>query len=371
VFIDDILLLESLVAKKLEKTANQLRKEGWKWVEVRSSFDHEEWSECQRRYPDPVALSAEEEAELSQLHDEHEALWNIDEPDAEQQARLDFVTERIEQLEDRPTAWPPETLAIAGAVVTLGYGGEASIYAGYVKPEDAPEGEVAEATPKRRKGSDVPFSAGLIESLTAHRSAALNAALLERPEVALAATVHAMAFRVFYNGSREDTVLQIAASAASLHRVEDSPAVRAIETARQQWVERMPGDPGDLFAWCLEQPQDRLMELLAFCAAQTVNAVRLKTERDATSRMQHATFLADAVKLDMAVWFTPTAANYFGKTSKGQIIDALREVKGAVAPAWTGMKKSELAALAERQVAGTGWLPEPLRDPAPSLASET
>jgi hypothetical protein len=85
----------------------------------------------------------------------------------------------------------------------------------------------------------------------------------------------------------------------------------------------------------------------------------------ASDRLQHAALLADAVNLDMTAWFTPTAANYFGKISKSRIIDALREVKGSVAPAGTGMKKSELAALAERQVAGTGWLPEPLRYPAP------
>lgn len=34
VFIDDVVLLESLVAKKLEKAATQIRKEGWKWVVV-------------------------------------------------------------------------------------------------------------------------------------------------------------------------------------------------------------------------------------------------------------------------------------------------------------------------------------------------
>jgi ParB family transcriptional regulator, chromosome partitioning protein len=43
VFIDDVVLLESLVAKKLEKAATQVRKEGWKWVEIRSAFDYEEW----------------------------------------------------------------------------------------------------------------------------------------------------------------------------------------------------------------------------------------------------------------------------------------------------------------------------------------
>lgn len=38
VFIDDFLLLESLVAKKLETTAATVRKEGWKWVEIIASY---------------------------------------------------------------------------------------------------------------------------------------------------------------------------------------------------------------------------------------------------------------------------------------------------------------------------------------------
>ena len=112
------------------------------------------------------------------------------------------------------------------------------------------------------------------------------------------------------------------------------------------------------------------MGLLAFCAARTVNAVLCKAEREATSRMQHADLLADAVNLEMTGWFTSTASNYFGKVSKAQIIDALREIKGDVAPAWNGMKKAELAALAEREVAGSGWLPAPLRAPADNAVQE-
>jgi len=54
----------------------------------------------------------------------------------------------------------------------------------------------------------------------------------------------------------------------------------------------------------------------------------------------------------------------FREGQQGQIVDALREMKGAEAPAWNRMKKADLAALAERETAGTGWLPEPLRDPA-------
>jgi ParB family chromosome partitioning protein len=372
VFIEDIPLLESLVAKKLEKVAAKLRKEGWKWVEVRSSFDPDEWSACERRYPEPSALPPEEEGELEQLTNEREALWQIEEPDAEQEARFETIMARIEALEDRPDVWPAETLAIAGAVVTLGHDGEASIHFGYVKPEDRPEkpAKPKAASEDGRAGGET-LSASLIESLTAHRSAAITAAMMERPDVALAATVHTMALQVFYDSCRGDTALQITASTASHHRVAESPAAKAIEAGEEQWVELIPGDPAELFAWCLRQPEERLMGLLAFCAARTVNTVLCKAERAGTSRMQHADCLADAVKLDMATWFTPTAGTYFGKVSKAQIIEALREVKGDVAPSWTGMKKAELAALAEREIAGTGWIPEPLRGPVSAAVSKS
>jgi ParB family chromosome partitioning protein len=363
VFIQDIVLLESLVAKKLEKAAARLREEGWKWVEIVPSFDYAEWSQCERRYPEPLPLPPEQQEEMDRLTAEVEALAEIDDLDAEQQARYDAAMERIDELEDRDTVWPAETLAIAGAVVTLGRDGEAAIHYGYVKPEDAPK----KAKRKPGDGSKPdrsPLPASLVESLTAHRSAALTAALIERPDIALAATVHAMALPVFFNnGARDLTVLRITAQAASLHRVEQSSAAGIIAVAEENWGAKLPCCPDELFAWCLAQDADTLKGLLAFCVARTVDAVVVKGNRADGPGLHHAAMLAEALNLDIAAWFTPTAANYFGRIGKPAIIAALREVKGDVAPAWSGMKKADLAALAERTIAGTGWLPEPLRAP--------
>jgi ParB family chromosome partitioning protein len=48
----------------------------------------------------------------------------------------------------------------------------------------------------------------------------------------------------------------------------------------------------------------------------------------------------------MNAWFTPTAANYFGKISKTAIFEVLRETNGGDASGT--IKKTELAALAAR-----------------------
>ena len=147
-----------------------------------------------------------------------------------------------------------------------------------------------------------------------------------------------------------------------------SRASGIIGAAGEDWAGRIPGEPDGLFAWCLTQSDDTLRRLLVFCLAQTVNAVRVKADRPDCGRLKHADHLAEALKLDMAAWFTPNAANYFSRVSKAAIIEALREVKGAVAPAWSGMKKAELASLAQRETAGTGWLPPMLRAPEAAKA---
>jgi ParB family chromosome partitioning protein len=108
--------------------------------------------------------------------------------------------------------------------------------------------------------------------------------------------------------------------------------------------------------------QGVLVDLLAFCAAASVKAVRGKSDRPEADRFGQADKLAAAMGLDMKVWFTPDAANYFRRVSKPQILDALREARGAApAPAWEKLEKPELAALAERETAGSGWMPRLLR----------
>jgi ParB family transcriptional regulator, chromosome partitioning protein len=88
----------------------------------------------------------------------------------------------------------------------------------------------------------------------------------------------------------------------------------------------------------------------------------MKADRPDSPRLVHASQLATVLNLDMTAWFTPTAENYFNRVSKSQILEALQEARQQPpAPAWANLKKAELAMLAARETAGTGWLPLPLR----------
>lgn len=371
VFIVDTFLLSQLATEKLKRAAEPLLSEGWKWVDFYQEFGYEEKSRFQRRYAELAPLQPEQQAILDKLQAEYDTLeeqWHDADDSEERPERLDELEALIDKLNDREEIWSPETLAIGGAVVSIGYDGKTCIDRGLVRPEDAPK-----ATAKAKSSSpdaagqtgedhSPAFSAALTESLTAHKSAALSAELLQRPDIALAAVVHTIASRVLLNTGSSDTSLEMTAAPQSLKMVEGSKAFAQLEAARETWGNRIPGTPDSLWTWCLEQHQDVLLDLLAFCTATTINAVQMKADREGNRRLTHAEALASSVNLDMTTWFTPTAENYFNRISKPQILEALREAKGtAPAPAWEKLKKSELAALAAREIEGKNWLPEPLR----------
>src|SRR3546814_5213406 len=65
-----------------------------------------------------------------------------------------------------------------------------------------------------------------------------------------------------------------------------------------------------------------------------------------------------------AAGWTPTADNYLNRVPKARILEAVTEAKGiAAAELIDHMKKGDMAEQAERLLADTGWMPEPLRTP--------
>jgi ParB family transcriptional regulator, chromosome partitioning protein len=365
VYIADPTLLDTLVTERLENAAKPVRAEGWKWVQVTADFAYQQSAEYKRIYAEPVPLTASEQKKLDKLQEEYAQIndeWNDCDEEQEVRPRLDELENLIAEIEDREGVWTSEQLAMAGAVVFLDHQGKVKIERGFVRPEDMRKTTKAKnAKSFGTSGNEAEadqsagLSASLVEILTAHKSAALAASLLDAPDKGLAAVVYALVLDVFHH--RHETALNFSAKAQSLHRVENSTGFQRLEAARENWGQRIPGTPADIWHWCLEQDQAVLLDLLTFCAACTVNAVQLKADRLNSPRLVHANQLAAVLHLDMSAWFTPTAETYFNRVSKLQILEALQEARQQPpAPAW-----ADLAALAARETAATKWLPLPLR----------
>lgn len=363
----DSALLDRLVADKLATLAGDVRAEGWAWVETVSDFDRSVLADYRRIYAERVLLSAEDQAERDSLAEEYDALADSDEADAEHDAtlsRLAAIEQRLDELDERETFWSDDARASAGAIVFVAHGGAAGVERGLVRPGDEPSKASEEQSDEERKPAGL--SAALIEDLTSRRTVALRVAMAGRPDIALVATVHALALPVFYPYERDRSCLQLRLTASPVERAILNPdadrALNADADTEMRWSRLIPKSVEGFWDWCLAQPQDNLLALLAFVAGRSIDAVQRKSERPDSDRIVHAGTLAKALGFDMAAWFTPDSETYFGRITSAQIVESLCEARQTdAAPSWLKMKKAELAALAAREVAGTGWLPAVLR----------
>jgi ParB family transcriptional regulator, chromosome partitioning protein len=312
---------------------------------------------------------ADLEAQLSSEDDE-----SREDEDDPRYKRLQEIDREIEKIEAaRKETYSAETKAASGAVIALGWNGEAEYTRGLLRKEDAaalkkehnqPHQDSGQPSSSSEDEEKPAYSAPLIESLTTHKTAAIAAELTHNSRVALAAVVHALAlneFRLDLHLYRAQTCLQISSNRPHLAEAKDSPAVASLEQQRTAWLARLPRQSSELWQWFLAQQQDTLLSLLSFCAAASLNAIQTKNDSGSRERLPHADALATALQIDMARWFTPTAENFFDRISKARIGEAMMEAGKPPDSTRLAMKKAQFAKLAELDLAGSGWLPLPIR----------
>ena len=369
-FVLDPELLRRLATDKLDKQARKLKEDGCAWVDVTPQLDYAALSAYGRVRSVPQDSNKKEQAKVDALRQEQDDIKKQAEAASEDEGRLaeladraDEIDAQIDELQEELRVPDPVQQALAGAIVSIGHDGEVRIERDLLKPEDAKrfarEGKAAE----KSASSNGPrvHSAALVRRLTAHRTLALRATLAQRPDIALIALTHRLALETFFSaGYSVRSSLQIETQQTPLDQyAPDVPACKAqaaIAERAEALRAALPDDPQALFAWLLQQPQAEVLNVCAYCVALAVNGVNA----DEGSSVLDA--LATAAGLDMRDWWTPTAENYLASIPKARILDVVREaVSPEAAATLTSLKKNPLAQAAERRLAGTGWLPSPLR----------
>lgn len=365
-FVLDGDLLHRLVAEKLAPLSAEVASEGWRWTEIVADLGYDAIGHFDRRHPDRIPLSDEHQAEFDRLSEEYDELVDTDGDDTAD--RLSGIEQRLNQLNAMTELWSSHTLAIAGAIIGLDYDGSVTVERGLVRPEDILADDVS-TTRSTHKSASAPDRKGLsprlIEDLTAQKSTALGVELMAQPDIALAAVVHGLALDVFYRHCDTESCLKLSARNAharnSIANPETCNALAFIALEHERHGDRLPGSAKELWNWLLARSRDELLELLAYIAATSVDAIQRKDDHPDSSRLAHANLLASALTLDMGEWFSPTAENYFTRVNRAQILAAIDESNGSHAPSLDKLRKSELALRAEQLVAGKTWLPRPLR----------
>lgn len=194
--------------------------------------------------------------------------------------------------------------------------------------------------------------------MSAHRTAALQIEVARHPHIALAALVHGMVQTVLqdrYHG--HDLPLGVSLNVQDRLEgmapdVPESPAAVALRELQQVADEALPQDSAELFAALQAKSQDELVRLLAVCVASTVDLVTPRA-----TAQQPGVELAQAVGLDMAAWWKPTAEGYFRRIAKPAILEAVNQYAPEHVTRLSKLKKGDIASEAERLADGTGWMP--------------
>jgi ParB family chromosome partitioning protein len=405
-WLQDVPLLERLVAEKLARDAALIAAEGWKWVETAIDFPYGHTYGLRHLQGERQPLSVEEAAAREALRREADQLeTSCSEPDEIPEAvdaRLAEIEAALEAFEDRPVLYAPEEVAHAGAFVSINGSGRLRIERGYVRPEDeapieepeAPKGETeaAETYAARSmtavsssfdpdEGESVwsggagdeedegmrPLPDKLLTELTAYRTLALREAIGHDPEIAFRAALHAMCLRLFYRyGS--DTCLEIEAKNVSFGAqapgLSDAPLAERVDARHLDWSRQLPAEPQDLWDVLATFDVDARQRLFAHCVSLTLNAVHEPWSRRPRA-IAHADRLAATLSLDVAAMgWRPTVDNFLGRVTKARIVQAVREAKGLeAARRIESLKKGDMAREAESLLMDSGWLPEPLRTP--------
>ena len=400
----DVALIGRLVAEKLEREADTIRAEGWKWLDLAPDFPYGHTYGLRQLRGATVPLTAEEEAARDALKTEfdqlEQAYGEADELPEEIDARLAEIETALSGFEERPLRFDADEIARAGAFVSIDGSGCLRVERGYVRPEDevqvdresdaesengaddaadataaadADQGDAdphAMAEPGEEDGIK-PLPDRLMTELTAHRTLALRHALGERPAVAFLAALHALALKAFYPYGLDtclDLDLKSISFGAQTPGLNDCAAAEAIHMRHEHWSKVLPKEPGELWDSLADWDGQRQAELFAHCIALSVNAVFEPYNRRPRA-LTHADRLAQAVDLDMAsAGWRPTIGTYLGRVTKARILQAVAEAKGQqAADRLAQLKKAEMAEQAEMLLADSGWLPDPLRTPGSTI----
>jgi len=356
-------LLNKLVEEKLQATKQSYIDAGWRWCEIWEELNFSSLNKFVEEKGRKTPMSDEEKEQLKTLKAEYDALDQIYEEsddgfDEVQQDRYEKLEEEIKKIEDRPIVYSQACMKRSGVILHLSNSGQIEVKAGMTRKADAKKAEGSkddqESLPANEDKKGI--SQSLLVDLHKERDAAIRCELLSRPDLTLITFVFGLIKT--YGG-------YLNVSVTTHTPKEGTPAAKAFDDCHDTFVGwGMPEDRYDdqgIWQWLAGLRAGELQSIANYYLAFSFNSYLSGRAR-----------LVNAIgEFNMRDYFTPTAANYFGKVSKDQIISDLKEMGFTNAPSGLGalekVKRSELAKIAENFIKSSTdgqamtWVPKALR----------
>lgn len=382
-WLQDKALLDKLALDKLEEVAAQERDAGWNWVETHLSLDYSEREQYGRAAVQPqqiVYASPEDEARDAECAVRIEAIEDID-ADSLSDAEADALQDELSKLQDErediearmDEIWPAETMAVTGVLIFLDNSG-LNISRGRTKPGqkvDKATGVVtgqAKPSKAQAKPKKPELSAAVLQTLSAHRSEVARHHVARDPQLALALLVDWYVARMKHDfGDAHVLNLQVTSVPDARKVAPDIHKALDDETGVHAACFRKIPRKEQRLAWLIQQPQADLLQMLAYCVGNRFGALS-----DNPTGHPGIAALHSAIGFDMAQHWNPGCDQFLERIPRSLVEEAVEEAcrrkgmmdpKGCAANVLTNKGKAAIAAAAGKFIAGSGWLPKPLRGP--------
>lgn len=372
----DSVLVERLVQEKLEQIAQDIQqREGWSWSRGRAAriwYHGEDGKEfVQPDEPDPV-YTPEQQQRLDELHEQ----WNGYDSRCDETDVLEAEIDAIEQAAE-VSAWTDDMKSGAGVMVSL-YEGQVYVQRGIRlksdEQEDTEESSVTVPFTSRQPDAAEGISLPLLTKMSSERTLAVQAALMQQPEKAVALMVWRLCTCVFSGCLTTTHPFRISLTVSHGSLTEKAPSGKSgaaydllmQEKARLEAL--LPAGWEKDFTTFFALDGAVLMSLMAFCTACSVDGVQTR-DMGHTSRSTLDTVEA-AIGFHLRDWWQPTKENYFSGLKHPQIVAALNNagLTGAAGDAQK-MKKADAAGHAEHFMQHNRWVPAWLKGPEPVAES--
>ncbi|KPS36664.1 hypothetical protein, partial [Klebsiella variicola] len=365
--------LDTALLEKLQNIAEHLREaEGWSWCDGRlDPISHygKDTKIWRLHAVPPVEYTEAESERLAEL-EALEAKYEDENPGVNDDVlagALEAVWEEQQTIAHRAKhrAWTDEMKQSAGVVVSW-TGQEVKVQRGVVLCADEKMEEKDASTDQAPEKVDPldAVSVPLLTRLSSERTLAVQAALLQQPQKAVALMVWKMCNSVFHTTTsvKEPFCISVSVSHYALTREapdgENSVAFQAIQSEKERLEALLPENWRKDMTTFFTLDGATLMALMAFCTACSIDGVQGKDEfgRKHQSSLDG---VENAIQFDLRDWWKPTADNLFSHMKLPHIVQALSQagLAGAAQDA-AKMKKKDAAEHAEHFLSKIRWVPE-------------
>ncbi|PPI82389.1 hypothetical protein KEHDKFFH_19845 [Marinobacter maroccanus] len=361
-YLNDPELLQSLAETKIEALVAEKKVEGWKWVEhAFGGFWSTRFASMRRVEPEievelPEALTArlaEIDSLLNALNEKPMAEWT--EEDEKAHDRLTDEERDLQEQKENSRVFSVEQKAEAGVLILIDREGEPEYREGILKPEDADrDGQGEDEQGEVHAPKKPEESAALLSDLSAYSLQALQADLMDSPELCFDLLVFNMALQRVSQSFLRPCEISVQWAEFSPKDITETKAAEKIQKARDglnlAWMNE-ESEAGMFRAFQSLTMPDKLA-IQAFCVAQSLRS----------SGSVIAEVVKEQISFDLSSLWQPTKDNYFKRVKREKLLDILVELKGnELAAGMVNAKKRDLAELLDGLEESKGWLPPQMR----------